>query len=57
MSEPGGNGEPEEIILLCGGCDDAYHMGCLLPAIVEVPDGAWFCHRCEQDVQQVWMRV
>ena len=46
-----GEGEPEASILLCDGCDDAYHMQCLRPAIKAVPEGTWFCHKCEQDVQ------
>lgn len=24
---------------------------CLVPALTALPEGAWFCHRCEQDVQ------
>lgn len=36
---------------MCDGCDDAYHMSCLRPAIETLPEGAWFCHRCEQEIQ------
>jgi len=41
-----GRGEPEESILLCDRCDLGYHMGCLRPALTQVPTGAWFCDCC-----------
>ncbi|GAX76010.1 hypothetical protein CEUSTIGMA_g3453.t1 [Chlamydomonas eustigma] len=50
-----GEGEPEESILLCDGCDDAYHMQCLRPAIKTVPEGSWFCHKCEEEIQHCVM--
>jgi hypothetical protein len=46
MCEVCGLGEPEESIILCDWCDDGYHMGCLCPALTEVPTGAWFCAGC-----------
>jgi hypothetical protein len=30
-------------------CDDPYHVRCLRPALPGVPEGEWFCPRCEAD--------
>lgn len=34
-------------ILLCDGCDAAYHMLCLPRPLPNVPEGDWFCHVCK----------
>lgn len=36
-----------ECLLLCDDCDDAYHLECLKPALISVPDGDWYCPMCE----------
>mmetsp|Transcript_25433 Transcript_25433/g.31175 ORF Transcript_25433/g.31175 Transcript_25433/m.31175 type:complete len:363 (+) Transcript_25433:16-1104(+) len=36
-------------IILCDGCDDEYHMYCLSPPLLSVPDGEWFCDNCMDD--------
>lgn len=41
-----GNGESEESILLCDGCDDGYHTFCLIPPLTSVPKGEWRCPKC-----------
>merc|ERR1712157_427722 len=33
-------------LLLCDTCPCSYHMKCLNPPIVEIPDGDWSCPRC-----------
>lgn len=33
------NGDREEFILLCDGCDDSYHIQCLMPPLSQVPEG------------------
>eukprot|EP00047_Mylnosiga_fluctuans_P014492 m.38903 g.38903 ORF g.38903 m.38903 type:complete len:1000 (+) comp5537_c0_seq1:133-3132(+) len=38
-------GEAEKM-LLCDKCDDGYHMYCMTPKMHKVPEGEWFCHRC-----------
>ena len=36
-----------DVLLLCDECDDAYHIDCLRPKLLSVPDGDWFCPLCE----------
>ncbi len=36
-----------EALLLCDDCDDAYHLECLKPILLAVPDGDWYCSLCE----------
>jgi hypothetical protein len=36
-----------EVLLLCDDCNDAYHLECLCPILLSVPDGDWFCPLCE----------
>lgn len=36
-----------ESLLLCDDCDDAYHLECLRPILLAVPDGDWYCPLCE----------
>jgi hypothetical protein len=36
-----------ESLLLCDDCDDAYHLECLKPILLSVPDGDWYCPLCE----------
>ncbi|CAG9835453.1 unnamed protein product [Diabrotica balteata] len=39
-------GDDEECMLLCDGCDDSYHTYCLIPPLVEIPEGDWRCPKC-----------
>ena len=34
-------------LILCDGCDDAYHLMCLNPVLSEIPEGDWYCPICE----------
>eukprot|EP00668_Euglena_longa_P003203 GGOE01003747.1.p1 GENE.GGOE01003747.1~~GGOE01003747.1.p1 ORF type:complete len:327 (-),score=28.01 GGOE01003747.1:415-1395(-) len=43
----GGGHQPEEL-LLCDRCDHGYHMFCLVPALLKVPEGNWYCPRCSK---------
>ncbi|XP_077582101.1 lysine (K)-specific demethylase 5Ba isoform X1 [Stigmatopora nigra] len=39
-------GNEEDRLLLCDGCDDSYHIFCLIPPLHEVPKGDWRCPKC-----------
>lgn len=45
-----GRGDGEEYMLLCDGCDDAFHTYCLIPPLSEIPKGDWRCPKCIQQV-------
>ncbi|MCJ1249935.1 hypothetical protein MMC30_007161 [Trapelia coarctata] len=40
-----GNGDHEEVLILCDGCDMGYHTYCV--DLDSVPVGRWFCADCE----------
>ncbi|CAE1156303.1 KDM5 [Acanthosepion pharaonis] len=42
-------GDGEEFMLLCDGCDDAFHTYCLTPPMPEVPKGDWRCPECVKE--------
>ena len=35
-------------MLLCDGCDDEYHLYCLEPPLLQLPEGCWYCPSCLQ---------
>ncbi|CAD6577989.1 MAG: hypothetical protein TREMPRED_002079 [Tremellales sp. Tagirdzhanova-0007] len=35
--------------LECEKCDEPYHTGCLDPPLEGIPDGEWFCPKCEKE--------
>uniref|UniRef100_A0AAQ4REH1 [histone H3]-trimethyl-L-lysine(4) demethylase n=1 Tax=Gasterosteus aculeatus aculeatus TaxID=481459 RepID=A0AAQ4REH1_GASAC len=41
-----GKGTAEDRLLLCDGCDDSYHIFCLIPPLHDVPKGDWRCPKC-----------
>ena len=41
-----GHGDHPEWILLCDSCDVGWHASCLRPALMVIPEGAWFCPDC-----------
>lgn len=47
-----GKAQPDHNLLLCDGCDLAYHTGCLKPRLAAVPEGDWFCPGCDADVRR-----
>ncbi|KAK7490763.1 hypothetical protein BaRGS_00017992, partial [Batillaria attramentaria] len=43
----------EDRLLLCDGCDLAYHCECLTPPLADVPVEEWFCPTCAEINRQV----
>ncbi|KAL1208676.1 PHD finger protein EHD3 [Cardamine amara subsp. amara] len=43
----------DDKIVLCDGCDDAYHIYCMRPPSESVPNGEWFCTTCKAAIQKV----
>ncbi|ESQ27395.1 hypothetical protein EUTSA_v10018403mg [Eutrema salsugineum] len=43
----------DDKIVLCDGCDDAYHIYCMRPPCASIPDGEWFCKTCKAAIQKV----
>ena len=47
LCENCGSGTREDYLLLCDGCDLAYHYDtCLTPPLSSVPRGRWYCPTC-----------
>lgn len=43
-------GDRDEEMLLCDGCQRGYHMFCLTPILVIVPNDDWFCPECKSEI-------
>ncbi|KAK6155562.1 hypothetical protein DH2020_009810 [Rehmannia glutinosa] len=41
-----GSGHRPAELLLCDKCDRGFHLFCLRPVLVAVPEGRWFCPSC-----------
>ncbi|KAK7072938.1 hypothetical protein SK128_014055 [Halocaridina rubra] len=42
-----GHDDHPETILLCDTCDAGWHLSCLRPPLLSVPEGDWLCPACE----------
>ncbi|CAH1421812.1 unnamed protein product [Lactuca virosa] len=40
-------------IVLCDGCDQAYHIYCMNPQLSCVPEGKWYCGKCDRDLKRI----
>lgn len=41
-----GSDEDDSNILLCDSCDKGFHLQCLTPPLLTVPEGNWYCDTC-----------
>ncbi|KAL6042669.1 Histone-lysine n-methyltransferase [Balamuthia mandrillaris] len=44
-----GSGEHDEELVLCDKCNGGWHLWCMSIPLTVIPEGDWFCHKCDTD--------
>ncbi|BES92250.1 YDG_SRA [Nesidiocoris tenuis] len=51
-NECGGKEDPDQQIC-CDQCEYCYHMGCLDPPLLNIPENEWYCPSCKTDTTEI----
>ncbi|KAI7740711.1 hypothetical protein M8C21_023522, partial [Ambrosia artemisiifolia] len=43
----------DDQIVLCDACDQAYHIYCTSPQLSCIPEGSWFCGKCDRELKRI----
>lgn len=47
----------DELICMCDGCDEGYHIYCMKPPRAAIPEGKWYCNTCKLEKIRKGMQI